>query len=336
MSSATPVVAVRGVTKIYRPTPVAMRMMVRTTISSDVIALDGVDLTVQAGETVALVGPNGAGKTTLFRILTGLTTPTAGTAEVLGLDVDRQSLQVRKRVGFMPAEDRALFMRLTCLENLLFHARLQHIGRRTIKQRCLETLDEVGLAAQARSSVFALSAGMRARLQLARAIVHRPRLVILDEPTGAVDPVGAHELLLLVQRTVHEHNLAALISSHRLEEIEALGSNVVLLDHGRIRYHGDLDTLRAQSHPSAIELVFGSDQEADAACALLGAVTVELRRSGTEVVCRPRPGLATGQLLSALGSLSERLVHVRETATPLRDILAEMYSRPAPELEVTR
>jgi ABC-2 type transport system ATP-binding protein len=324
------VVAVRGVSKVYRPTPMVMRMMVRTTIHSDVTALDGVDLRVEAGQTVALVGPNGAGKTTLFRILTGLTTPTTGEAKVLGLDVATQSLAVRREVGFMQAEDRALFMRMSCLENLLFHARLQHLPRRDIRARCMDALEDVGLASQAKSSVFALSAGMRARLQLGRAIVHRPRLLILDEPTGAVDPVGAHELLILVQRLVREHNLATLISSHRLEEIESLGSNVVLLDRGRIRYHGDLQTLRDQWQRPAVEMELDSVEAAQAACTLLSAHGVEAHRSGAEVECRLPAGWTSGRLFGILNTLADRLVHIRETNVPLRDILAEMYAGPPP------
>jgi ABC-2 type transport system ATP-binding protein len=323
-----PVVSVRGVSKVYRPTPRIMRMLVRTTIYDDVVALDGIDLQLAAGQTLAVVGPNGAGKTTLFRILTGLTTPTSGSAEVLSLDVDRQSLAVRRLVGFMPAEDRSLFMRMSCIENLLFHARLQHLPKRELHVRCMQALDEVGLAAQARSSVFALSAGMRARLQLARAIVHKPRLLVLDEPTGAVDPVGAHELLVLLQRLVAEHDLAALISSHRLEEIEALGSNVVLLDRGRIRYHGDLGALRDQWQRPAVQLEFETESIAARACARLLAAGVEVQHGGVQLECRLLSGSTTGPMLRALGELADDLVHVREEAVPLRDILAEMYSRP--------
>jgi ABC-2 type transport system ATP-binding protein len=247
---------------------------------------------------------------------------------VLSLDVDRQSLAVRRLVGFMPAEDRSLFMRMSCIENLLFHGRLQHLPKRELRGRCMLALDEVGLAAQARSSVFALSAGMRARLQLARAIVHRPRLLVLDEPTGAVDPVGAHELLVLLQRLVAEHDLAALISSHRLEEIEALGSNVVLLDRGRIRYHGDLGSLRDQWQRPAVQLEFEAESVAGAACARLERAGVEVQHTGVQLECRLPSGSTTGAMLRALGELADDLLHVREEPVPLRDILAEMYSRP--------
>lgn len=335
--SDTPVVSMRGVTKVYRPTPPIMRMLVRTTIYEDVVALDGVDLEVKAGQTVAIVGPNGAGKTTMFRILTGLTTATAGTAQVLGHDTLREALDVRRVIGFMPAEDRSLFMRMTCLENLIFHARLQHIARREIVPRCLEMLDDVGIADRARSSVFSLSAGMRARLQLARALLHRPKLLILDEPTGAVDPVGAHHLLELIQRIVREYELATLISSHRLEEIEALGENVILLDKGRIRYQGDLDRLRAQWQRPIVELEFVTEDAATSALNTLAGTGAEVEQLGARLECHLPSDSTTGELLRWLDLRKHDLVHVREVPTPLRDILAEMYSdRRQPAVEKVR
>lgn len=322
-----PVVSLRGITKIYRPTPRIMRLLVRTTIYSDVLALDGVDLDLAAGSTLAVVGPNGAGKTTIFRIITGLTTPTSGSVHVLGNDAVSQALEVRRSIGFMPAEDRSLFMRMTCLENLLFHARLQHVPRAEMRSRCLDTLDQVGLAGQARNSVFALSAGMRARLQLARALLHRPKLLILDEPTGAVDPVGAHELIELVQTMVRDLGLAALISSHRLEEIEALGSNVVLLDHGRLRYHGSLDDLRAHWQRPFVELEFATFGTLAAASLMLKGRGVEVAEVDGKIYCHLSSGSTTGDLLHLLGPLARELAHVRETPTPLRDILAQMYAQ---------
>jgi ABC-2 type transport system ATP-binding protein len=327
------VVSMRGVTKVYRPTPRIMRVLVRTSIYADVVALDGVDLELAAGRTLALVGPNGAGKTTIFRIMTGLTPPTTGTVHVLGVDAVSEPQVVRRSIGFMPAEDRSLFMRMSCVENLLFHARLQHLPRREMRAQCLDMLDQVGLSGQAHNSVFALSAGMRARLQLARALLHRPKLLILDEPTGAVDPVGAHELLELVQRMVRDLGLAALISSHRLEEIEALGSNVVLLDHGRLRYHGSLDDLRAHWQRPFVELEFAAPAALSAAAALLQGSVVEATPVEGRLLCHLSSGSTTGDLLHQLGPLAHELAHVRETPTPLRDILAQIYSQGSAELE---
>lgn len=235
---------VRGLSKVYEPTPAWMRVLVRSASLVPVTALDAVTFSLAAGEICAVIGPNGAGKSTLFRILTGLTTPSAGIARVLGMDPVTDAHRIRRHVGFMPAEDRTLFLRHTCRENLRFHGRLQGIEESTLKQRIDDVLDLVGLGAAKDRTGFALSSGMRSRLMLARALVHEPRVLILDEPTGAVDPIGAHEFLELIIKITVERGTATLISSHRLEEIDALRDNVLLLDRGRVVMAGSLEEFR--------------------------------------------------------------------------------------------
>ena len=168
---AEDVIVLSGLTKVYEPTPKWLRVMARSHITEPVRALDGVDLVVRAGEICAIVGPNGAGKTTLFRILVGLTTSTTGSGTVLGLDVDRDSEQVRQVVGWMPAEDRSLLMRATCKENLELHGRLQGMSARSLRNRIAEVLVAVNLVPQRDVMVASLSAGMKARLRLARAML---------------------------------------------------------------------------------------------------------------------------------------------------------------------
>ena len=271
------VISLRGISKVYEPTPGWMRLLARTHIQHPVHALDGVDLTVGAGEICAVVGPNGAGKTTLFRIMVGLTTASAGTGSVFGLDVGRDSQQVRHVVGWMPTDDRSLLMRATCRENLLLHGRLQGMPRRRLSGAVDGILATVGLHAQRDAVVASLSAGMKARLRLARALLPGPRALILDEPTGAVDPVAAHALLGLIQDLVREQRLAVLISSHRLEEIEALQSHALLLDGGRVRYAGDLEELRAAWERPTVELVM-SGPEASARAAAMRQKRSDIKR----------------------------------------------------------
>ncbi|MFN2557305.1 MAG: ABC transporter ATP-binding protein [Nitriliruptorales bacterium] len=319
------IVSLRQLGKVYEPSPTWMRFLVRSNIREPIVALADVDLDVYPGEIYAIVGPNGAGKTTLFRILIGLTTPSTGSAAVFGLDASSQSEAVRRLIGWMPAEDRSLFMRHTCAENLFFHGRLHGLSRHDLRARIPEILDEVGLAGRERSSVFSLSSGMRARLQLARALLPHPRLLILDEPTAAVDPVGAYELLQLIMRVVDEHRLAALISSHRLEEIEALHSHVALLDRGRIRYKGDLEELRRQWDRPQVEVAFSSGVAARRASQLLGPHGHVTHVHLTEVACSPNPGVTTGDLLRALAPVMNDIRHIRERPIPLRELLAKIY-----------
>ncbi len=331
-------VRVSDLSKTYYPSPGWMKMLVRSNIKKEVVALDHIGFEVGPGEICAVVGPNGAGKTTTFRILIGLTTLSSGHASVMGYDCNNQSVEIRRAVGWMPAEDRSLIMRLSCAENLRFHGRLQGLKGDELKARIRDTLSKVGLAHAAESSVFALSAGMRARLQLARALLHDPRVLILDEPTGSVDPVASHDLLNLIISIVEEQKLAALISSHRLEEIEALHSHAILLDKGQIRYDGDLDTLRLDLDRPLVELVFATPGAAERAQA--GMVPPELGTiltvEGPMVQIMLTGGVGVGQLLTALGDLTGELEHVRELKTPLRDLLAQMYQRGREGTEVTR
>jgi ABC-2 type transport system ATP-binding protein len=229
----------------------------------------------------------------------------------------------------MPAEDRSLIMRLSCAENLRFHGRLQGLKGDELNKRVHETLHKVGIGHAAESSVFALSAGMKARLQLARALLSDPRVLILDEPTGSVDPVASHELLNLIISIVEEQGIAALISSHRLEEIEALHSHAILLDKGRIRYDGDLDSLRGQLDRPTLELEFVSDHTAASAAAELdvsGLGEVVLQEANLlQLVLSP--DTSVGTVLDRLAPRLAEIVHVRELQTPLRDLLAQMYAR---------
>lgn len=328
MTEREPSISVKDLTKVYQPSPRWMKALVKSAISEPVVALDGISFDVGPGEICAVVGPNGAGKTTTFRTLVGLTTPSSGQAMVSGFDCEHESVAVRRMVGWMPGEERSLLMRLTCNENLRFHGRLQGLTGSDLQARIADALAKVGIAHAAEHSVFALSSGMRARLQLARSLLHRPRVLILDEPTGAVDPVAAHELLRLIVSIVEEDRLAAVISSHRLEEIEALHSHVILLDQGRIRYDGDLDELRGMIDRRQLEIQFHSSQSAQRAGRLIseaGLGDVQIGEDGSLSCVLSRSDMTTGEVLLALEPVTSEIVHLTEGRRPLRDLLADMY-----------
>lgn len=321
------IVEVKNLSKLYEPSPLWMRFLLRSAITSPVLALDDVSLTLESGTICAVVGPNGAGKSTLFRILTGLTTPTMGSVEIDGMEVEANLLAARRMIGFVPSGDQTLYLRMSCVENLRFHGRLQGLPERSLNDRIQVTLEQVGLGGVGDRVGFALSAGMRARLLLARATLHSPRLLVLDEPTAAVDPVGSHELLATIQRVVRESGVSVLLSSHRLEEIEALQDQVALLHRGRLLYKGSLDAFRREVSRSHLRLTFVDGD------AVLSAESTIARMNDASVVRRDGCSLEVATNLP-LWSLARRLgattlarLHDATTENmPLRDLLAEALS----------
>ena len=321
------VISVKAVSKTFYPAPRWLRMLVKSPLESEILALDSVSLAVGAGEICALVGPNGAGKTTLFRILMGLTTPTGGSARILGHDVVTESLDIRRRVGWMPASERTLFDRHTCAENLRFHGRLYGLSGLRLEQRVSETLGMVGLGDAAQNAVVSFSAGMKARLQLARAVLHEPRVLILDEPTASVDPVAAYELIDLIVSIVREQGLAAIVSSHRLDEIETLRSHVILLHRGRVLFDGPLDELRSKIDRPHMEFQFSSTEAAHKAAILFeGMPDVELLDvEGYSVRAVMAYGIPLGKVVKELDGVLSDLVGAAEVSIPLRQVLADVY-----------
>ena len=319
-----PAVEVNDLTKIYLPSPRWMRFLLRSAITWPVTALGGISLTVGPGEICAIVGPNGAGKSTLFRVLTGLTTPTSGTASVQGIDVASAPRSVRALIGFVPAGDQTLYLRLSCADNLLFHGQLAGMSGRLLRRRIAEVLETVGLGAEAERVGFALSAGMRARLQLARALLHRPRVLILDEPTASIDPVGSYELLQVVEKVAANDAVAVLLSSHRLEEIEALRHRAVLMDQGKIIFDGDLDALPSLVGRRTVTLGFATEGERTRAAVHLQSLPemdlVDDRDLGpTELAVVTDAKIGT--LVARLGSALEGLMAIEETRPPLRELI---------------
>lgn len=319
-----PIVTIENLGKVYEPFPKAMRLLLRTSVKDPVVALDDVSLRVFPGDMLAVLGPNGAGKSTLFRILTGLTTPSNGRATVLGYDATNQATAVRRLVGFMPAENRTLLLRHTCRENLAFHGRLQGISRRELSDRVDRTLDMVGLS-NARDRVgFALSSGMLARLMFARAILHEPSVLVLDEPTAAVDPLGSIELLSLIQDVAVSKGLAVLISSHRLDEVEMLDDQVVLLNQGRVLYSGDLSRMAARNERPYIELEFDEGAEADKGSVALADLqgVEDVHVEGTTVQVSTH--LSIRQIMTEMDGRTDHLVSIGRAKQRLRDVLRQM------------
>jgi ABC-type multidrug transport system ATPase subunit len=212
------------------------------------VALDGVSLTLDAGRIEALLGPNGAGKTTLVRVLTGLVRPDAGEARVLGVDTWDCPRDLRARMGLVPSGDRSLYLRITGLENLIFFGRLHGMSKREATARALEVLDLVDLAEAARLRSAFYSHGMQKRLSIARALLTRPSVLLIDEATHDLDPEAAARVRELVRGLANE-GAAVVWATQRIEEIRGFADGVTLLREGQAAFQGTVSQLIALAAP---------------------------------------------------------------------------------------
>jgi ABC-2 type transport system ATP-binding protein len=208
------------------------------------VAVEDVSFSVAAGEVFGLLGPNGAGKSTTMNMVVGLLAPDSGVIRLDGCELAPNNRELRKSLGVVP-QDLAIYPDLTARENLNFFGRLYGIKGRTLKQRVDEALERTGLTARANDRSETFSGGMKRRLNFGVALLHRPRLMILDEPTVGVDPQSRAHLLDCV-RALSAEGVAAVYASHYMEEVEALCRRVAIVDRGRVLACDDLQTLLGQ------------------------------------------------------------------------------------------
>ncbi len=202
-------------------------------------ALDDVSFEVGTGEIFGLLGPNGAGKTTLLKILAGLVLPTSGTARLNGVDVARDDRAVKRLIGFVTSDERSFYWRLTGRENLQFFARLYGLGPALARRRAAELLEAVDLGALGDRQFMNYSTGMKQRLAIARALLHDPPVLCLDEPTRSLDPIAAKHLRRFVaERLNREHGKSVLLATHNLQEAEEMCGRLAILDRGRVVRQG--------------------------------------------------------------------------------------------------
>ncbi|HET9073504.1 MAG TPA: ATP-binding cassette domain-containing protein [Solirubrobacteraceae bacterium] len=267
-------------------------------------ALDGIDLEVPAGTVLGLLGPNGAGKTTLVRVLTTLLAPDAGTATVAGFDVVAQARELRAHIG-LAGQYAAVDENLTGLENLTMVGRLYGHSRAEARRRAGELLERFELVEAAGRPVKTYSGGMRRRLDLGAALVARPPVLFLDEPTTGLDPRARLGLWEVIEQLVAE-GATLLLTTQYLEEADRLADTIAVIDHGRVIARGTADELKGRIGASVLEVTLEDGADPAAAVAALAGLGEETARSEdglVKVTVTRRRGVivAAVQRLSAAG-----------------------------------
>lgn len=208
----------------------------------DVLAVDNVNLEIQEGEIFGLLGPNGAGKTTTINMLMGLAKVDGGTITIFGKKANGHNGEVKQHIGIVP-QDLAIYEDLTAAENVEFFGKLFGLGGSLLKERVAQALEFTGLSDKARQYPKKFSGGMKRRLNIACAIVHQPRLIVMDEPTVGIDPQSRNHILESV-RALNKQGSTIIYTSHYMEEVEAICTRIAIMDKGRVIARGTKDELK--------------------------------------------------------------------------------------------
>lgn len=291
----------------------------------DTTVVDSLDLEVAPGEVFGLLGPNGAGKTTTILMLLGLVEPTAGSIQILGMDPARHPLPVKRRVGYLP-DAVGFYDTMTGRENLRFTAHLNDLVAGEAEDRIEEALAEVGLIEAADRPAGTYSRGMLQRLGIADALLKHPAVLILDEPTTAIDPEGVAEILALIRRLAEQRSVTVLLSSHLLHQVQAVCDRVAIFIRGRVVATGAPKELAAaRSGPDVIEV--GTDADTDLGAVLAGADFVDSIQPGR------LPGVwqvtvtrgSTADLVNAAVSGGARVSSLRRVSDDLEEIYRSYF-----------
>ncbi|MGE3077098.1 MAG: ABC transporter ATP-binding protein [Dehalococcoidia bacterium] len=323
-------IAIKGLKKSFRR---QSRIPFRRAHSPGVDVLRGVDLSVSTGDFVALLGANGAGKTTILKTIATLLLPDAGTVSILGRDASKHASTVRRSVGYVLADERSFHWRLTAKENLEFFARLEGIGTRDSAARIGYLLDRLDLSSSANRPFGEFSTGMKQRLAVARALIKRPPVLLMDEPTRSIDPAHASDVWRLVRDEVAAVNGCLVLVTHQIQEALSLCSRVAILADGQIvldttassmeRFAADLDgftiSVRGLSRASLEQLqAVPGIRDVRVASQMAGEQVLEVATTvGTE--------LPLGAFIEAITGMGGTICSLQR-ATPLQGVVERLLN----------
>lgn len=285
-------------------------------------ALDDFTLEVPPGIVFGFLGPNGAGKTTTIRLLLGLLEPSSGSAEVLGFDTRKESRQIREQSGAL-LEHSGLYERLSAYDNLDLYARIWHLPAAERKARVRELLERFGLWDRRDDSVGTWSRGMKQKLAVARAILHRPKLIFLDEPTAGLDPLAAASLRDDLAGLAAREGTSIFLTTHNLTEAERLCGMIGVVARGRLLAAGHPDQLRASVQSARVEIV-GRNLDA-ARAALSGSAGVrETHMENGRLIVQMESGSSAAPVVTSLVQAGAEIEEVRKGAASLEEVFLSL------------
>ncbi len=296
-----------------------------------VTGLDEVSLEVQPGEIFGLLGPNGAGKTTLLKILACLILPTSGRALVQEAVVGRDDARVKRSIGFVTSDERSFYWRLTGIENLRFFGRLYGLDHEGARRRTAELIDAMELGEVARRPFMGYSSGMKQRMAIARALLHDPPVLCLDEPTRSLDPIAAkHMRRFVLQHLNGDKGKTILLATHNLQEAEELCGRLAILNRGRVLRQGTIDTITAgASGRENYVLKVRGIEALPADPRWSGNLTRENGTTARIDASIDRGGEALSDLLRAVLAARGTIVSCSRRDPELQDIFDQLESPPA-------
>lgn len=292
-------ISVRGISKTY----------------GNVTAVDNLSFDVRRGEIFAMLGPNGAGKTTTIRMILDILKPDSGTIEVLGGPINEAT---KARIGYLP-EERGLYHNVRVLDMLVYLGQLKGLSATEARTRAMSLLEHVGLAENARNKVKELSKGMQQKVQVIATILHRPDLVIIDEPFSGLDPVNT-ELVKDLLYEMNREGVTIIMSTHQMHQIEEMADRLLMINRGRAVLYGDVHEVRQRFARNAV-IVEGEGDWA----ALPGVKAVEAGENGRDVLLRLADDVTPDDVMAALATSPAYRIRRFELAVPsLNEIFIEV------------
>lgn len=286
-------------------------------------AVDGITFEVPAGIVFGFLGPNGSGKTTTIRLLLGLLEPTSGRAEVLGYDTRTQAAVIRQRSGAL-LENTGLYERLSAEDNLEFYARVYRLPAAERKTRIKGLLDGLGLWDRRSETVGGWSRGMKQKLAVARALLHRPALVFLDEPTAGLDPVAAAALRDDLEGLANQQGVTVFLTTHNLTEAEKLCARVAVIRQGKLLAVGSPDELRQRTSLPQLEVTGHNFTEMALSALRLRPEVASLEQANSRLTIRLRGEADTAQLVQFMVNQGIAVEEVYRSKASLEDVFLDL------------